>query len=49
MKIRYRTIGIAVVSMELVLTTGCVNPDGTQNNTGAGALIGGAFGVLRAR
>jgi len=26
--------------------TGCENPDGTQNNTGTGALIGGAFGAL---
>ncbi len=46
MRIRYRTISIAVVSLELVLTTGCVNPDGTQNNTGTGALIGGAIGIL---
>jgi outer membrane lipoprotein SlyB len=29
-----------------VLLTGCQNPDGTQNNTGSGALIGGAFGAL---
>jgi len=29
-----------------VFTGGCVNPDGTQNNTGSGALIGGAFGAL---
>ena len=46
MKIRYRTIGVGVVSMGLVLTTGCENPNGTQNNTGTGALIGGAFGAL---
>lgn len=26
--------------------TGCVNPDGSQNNTGTGALVGGAFGAL---
>ena len=29
-----------------VLLSGCVNPDGSQNNTGTGALIGGAFGAL---
>ncbi len=28
------------------LWTGCVNPDGTQNNTGSGALMGGVFGAL---
>lgn len=26
--------------------TGCVNPDGTQNNTGSGALIGAGSGAL---
>lgn len=34
------------MSLELMLTTGCVNPNGTQNNTGTGALIGGALGAL---
>lgn len=29
-----------------VLLTGCQNPDGTVNNTGTGALVGGAFGAL---
>ena len=29
-----------------ILLTGCQNPDGTQNNTGSGALIGGALGAL---
>lgn len=29
-----------------VLLAGCQNPDGTQNNTASGALIGGAFGAL---
>ena len=29
-----------------VILTGCQNPDGTQNNTGSGALIGGALGAL---
>jgi hypothetical protein len=46
MKIMYRTIEVAVVSVALILTTGCVNPNGTQNNTGTGALMGGAFGAL---
>ena len=46
MKIRCRTIGVAVVSIGLVLTTGCQNPNGTQNNTGTGALLGGAFGAV---
>jgi outer membrane lipoprotein SlyB len=29
-----------------VLLTGCQNPDGSVNNTGSGALIGGMFGAL---
>ncbi len=29
-----------------VLLTGCQNPDGSQNNTGSGALIGGAIGAI---
>ena len=29
-----------------VLLAGCQNPDGTQNNTGSGVLIGGAMGAL---
>jgi len=29
-----------------VLLTGCVNPDGSPNNTGSGAIIGGAMGAL---
>ena len=29
-----------------VLLSGCVNPDGSNNNTGSGALIGGAMGAL---
>jgi len=35
-----------IVAASVVVWTGCVNPDGTQNNTGTGALIGGAFGAL---
>jgi predicted lipid-binding transport protein (Tim44 family) len=41
-----RNIAASAVSAALILTTGCVNPDGTQNNTGSGALIGGAVGAL---
>jgi len=29
-----------------LLLTGCQNPDGTINNTGSGAVIGGAMGAL---
>lgn len=29
-----------------VLLSGCVNPDGSPNNTGSGAIIGGAMGAL---
>ncbi len=35
-----------ILAASAVVWTGCVNPDGTQNNTGSGALIGGAFGAL---
>jgi outer membrane lipoprotein SlyB len=30
----------------VLVSAGCVNPDGSPNNTGSGALIGGAFGAL---
>ncbi|MGD0261851.1 MAG: glycine zipper domain-containing protein [Verrucomicrobiota bacterium] len=46
MRIRCRTIGVLLVSMGLVLTTGCQNPNGTPNNTGTGALVGGLAGAL---
>jgi hypothetical protein len=46
MKVKQRIIGVTVVSWALVLMTGCVNPDGTQNNTETAALIGGAVGAL---
>ena len=39
-------MGVAVVSIGLVLTTGCQNPNGTPNNTGTGALVGGLAGAL---
>jgi len=35
-----------ILATSTVVWTGCVNPDGTQNNTGSGALIGGVFGAL---
>lgn len=41
-----RTIALAVAAIQLVATSGCVNPDGTANNTGTGALIGGTVGAL---
>ena len=37
---------ILAMAASAVVLTGCVNPDGTQNNTGSGALIGGVFGAL---
>jgi outer membrane lipoprotein SlyB len=37
---------IFAMAASAVVLTGCVNPDGSQNNTGSGALIGGAFGAL---
>jgi len=37
---------ILAIGSAAMLLTGCQNPDGTQNNTGTGALIGGAFGAL---
>ena len=46
MKAKYRIAGVVVVSWALALLTGCVNPDGSQNNTETGALIGGAIGAL---
>jgi hypothetical protein len=46
MKTKYQTASMTIVSLALVLTSGCVNPDGTQNNTATGALVGGAFGAL---
>lgn len=37
---------IYVLGSAAVVLTGCQNPDGTQNNTGSGLLIGGALGAL---
>jgi outer membrane lipoprotein SlyB len=42
---KMHTLTLAVATSAVVLT-GCVNPDGTQNNTGSGALIGGALGAM---
>lgn len=39
------TLVVASATWAVVLT-GCVNPDGTQNNTGSGALIGAGSGAL---
>ena len=36
---------LAAATLAVVLT-GCVNPDGSQNNTGTGAIIGGTLGAL---
>lgn len=41
-----RTIGLGALTIQLLATSGCVNPDGTMNNTGTGALIGGTMGAL---
>ena len=46
MKMTYRTMGAAAVSAALMLTAGCVQPNGEPNNTGTGALMGGAFGAM---
>ena len=40
-----RIVGTAILSLSLLMT-GCVNPDGSQNNTASGALLGGALGAL---
>ena len=44
MRIMYRTV--AIVSVALLLTTGCVNPNGTPDNTGTGAIMGGGIGAV---
>jgi uncharacterized membrane protein YebE (DUF533 family) len=36
---------LAMAGMAILLG-GCVNPDGSPNNTGSGALMGGAMGAL---
>ncbi len=37
---------VYVLAVSAVVLTGCVNPDGTQNNTAGGALLGGAVGAI---
>jgi outer membrane lipoprotein SlyB len=37
---------VCLLAASLAVLTGCVNPDGTQNNTAGGALIGGALGAI---
>ena len=46
MKMIPRTIGLVLILLELISTTGCVNPDGSQNNTASGALLGGVVGAF---
>ena len=45
MKLQVLTLNLALAASVAGLT-GCQNPDGTQNNTGSGALIGGAMGAI---
>lgn len=37
---------ILAAASAAVLLSGCVNPDGSPNNTGSGALVGSAMGAL---
>jgi outer membrane lipoprotein SlyB len=39
-------LSIFAVAASAVVLTGCVDPNGQQNNTGTGALIGGALGAI---
>jgi len=39
------TIGL-ILAASAVAWTGCVNPDGSPDNTGTGALMGGAIGAI---
>ena len=45
MKTKLNLLIFAVAASAVVLT-GCVDPNGQQNNTGTGALIGGALGAI---
>jgi len=45
MKLHIFTLNLAL-AVSAVGLAGCQNPDGTQNNTGSGALIGGAMGAI---
>lgn len=46
MKMMCRIFGTAAVVAPLLLTSGCVSSDGRPDNTGTGALMGGAFGAM---
>jgi len=46
MKRVYQFVGLPAALLSLALTSGCIDPDGRQDNTGTGALIGGAVGAL---
>jgi len=35
-----------LVVLQLMLASGCVDPNGQPNNTGTGALVGGVFGAV---
>jgi hypothetical protein len=41
-----RNIALAGLCIQLLLTSGCLNPNGTVNNTGTGAVIGGTVGAI---
>ena len=45
MKMNRHALTLAMAGLA-VLLSGCVNPDGSPNNTGSGALMGGAMGAL---
>jgi outer membrane lipoprotein SlyB len=45
MKLHILTLNLALAASAVGLT-GCQNPDGTQNNTASGALVGGAMGAI---
>jgi predicted lipid-binding transport protein (Tim44 family) len=39
-------MALSALCVDLLATSGCVNPDGTVNNTATGAVIGGTVGAL---
>lgn len=41
-----RTLATTALSLLLVLTGGCLSPDGSTNNSTTDAIVGGAFGAL---
>jgi uncharacterized protein YcfJ len=45
MNIRTNTLVLSLAGMA-VLVSGCVNPDGSPNNTGTGAIVGTALGAV---